>query len=230
MKVGGGNKPPPQQPPTSSHHVRPHKAHGPRNVTGGFKTIKSKSASSVDPSSLLGDELSADEIDSLQKLEATGESGQQGFSGQQQRELPVGPKLEKQPKQQEGVTLTEPHLHAMLASVCAQLDELAQEIDLAMGHPLAPGQPNPADLKRVKTEEQLRDILRQVMSGDFGFKLGTDPNTTLGRLFWQLKGWPRGVPPRRKPSQQAPWSADEWDEFVAWLNAPPPLPPDDELL
>ena len=228
MKIG---KPPPGPPqtshPPSTKHVKPQKQ-GP--MTGGFKTMRNK-AQKAGEAAALGDEIAPEDIDSLQKLEASGESGQQGFQQQQKPNVPVGPKLDKQPKQQEGVTLTEPHLHAMLASVCAQLDELAQEIDLASGQPgVAQKAGQAPDLKRVKTEEQLRDILRQVMTGDFGFKLSTDPNTTLGRLFWQLKGWPRGVPPKRKPTQQQPWNADEWDEFVSWLNAPPPLPPVDELL
>lgn len=233
MKVGKPPPPPPQS--STTHHVRPHKAGGPKGaggVTGGFKTMKSKTAraaADIDPSQV-GEELSADELDKMQKLQPKGEAGQQGFSQQGKQDAQLGkPAIQDAPK--EGVTLTEPHLHAMLASICNQLDELAQEIDLSLGQPKPAGQAGGApELKRVKTEEQLRDILRQVMSGDFGFHLGTDPNTTLGKLFWRLKGWPRGVPPNRKPTQQAPWSADEWDEFVAWLNAPPPLPPAEELL
>src|SRR4051794_33457058 len=120
MKVGGGGgKRPPEQPAPTTHtkHVRPHKAHNPKMMTGGFKTMRNKtrSASEIDPSQI-SEEMTADEIDELRKLQPAGESGQQGFSGQQKEQAGL-PKLDKQPKQQEGVTLTEPHLHALLASI-----------------------------------------------------------------------------------------------------------------
>jgi hypothetical protein len=224
-KIGGG------APPPGPHHT--HRPHGPGKPpqTGAHKQIK-KHQKTSDASAAQAD---ASEIDSLDEVTGSraieAKSDSSGFSNTPQSE-----QLQKPPDESEGksiterYTLAEPHLAAMLSAICTQLDTLAKELEESGLAAPEQQKQGALSLAFATTASELRDILRQVMSGDYGFKLMLDPNTTLGKLFAGLKGWPKRIPPGRKPEPGAPWTMEEWDAFVAWMNEPPPLPPVEDLL
>lgn len=168
----------------------------------------------------------ADDVDLMAPMQGAGEANQGGTSDQQQQQHQQQQSRLATPEPRADATTSDVSLHSLVAAVVSQLDELAAELQTAESVQLTASGELAPSWKRAKTTSALRDILRQVLSGDFGLQLTQDPNASLGRLFAGVKEWPRQIP----PGKRLPWTESEWDEFITWLNQPPPMPPRDELL
>lgn len=78
----------------------------------------------------------------------------------------------------------------------------------------------------ASAEARVRDLLRQLLSGELGFRLHRDAALTFRSVFAAVTQWPDRIPPGRKPSRESPWGVEEWDAFLGWLNEIPPVPDD----
>ncbi len=75
-------------------------------------------------------------------------------------------------------------------------------------------------LQRLQQAEmRAKLLLMHVVTGGTGLQLLNDPRATFRELFKRINEWPRRVKPGKFPETD-----EEFDEFIAWIFAPPGMP------
>jgi hypothetical protein len=198
-------------PGSGHHHLRlppqpkgPHKTHETKR--------KGNTAQTADPQAI-DVEIPVDSLDRSRAIGETSSGGQGGFG----ERAPHDPKaaVGEEPLQERRALDVIDSLAVLIDEIKVRLSRLAEPTEKTQDATgLAdPTRAAPRSIPRAETVNELRDLLRQALAGDFGFTLASTPQITFDALFGRVPSWPSDVP-------------RDLDALLAWVMCPPPMPGD----